>query len=434
MKLVISPSKKGAACAALIIIHNNEQSAHETAKILHQFCSYNLVLLNNSSWTDRLITLPNPGCYWSKKEEKYVPNLHDPNSFFTEDVAKKYVQGEGPKQIKRDLNNAASKESRSAVREYTQLQFFQTVMRASNNFALPVIGLHNNTISDTKEYIDQIKKNPETPNKLRGKEVDKTLGEKAEDTGWSQIEGIIKNDLGSTALEDMNKKGRTNIYRWCFHNDLLKCHIGLPEDPDKVIWVTNESDFEKMKNKKLNVVLETPEKKGADSESKNDLSTLFVILKRLINQEMNKEVAEGKGRMARIAMDIDKLSEEIAALNVNTLSFEGALSLLKMKSKVAQLVEKVMQVAQTSSEIGLIRAGRENEMNNLRFINIETPKNRIKGQTEDGLEANYNYIKESLQSVGLFCCGTNAADIAKNDGKMKEKVRDLKKKKKKKKK
>jgi len=44
-------------------------------------------------------------------------------------------------------------------------------------------------------------------------------------------------------------------------------------------------------------------------------------------------------------------------------------------------------------------------INRLRFINIETPADKIEHQTDDERVSNFQFIASVLQSLNLYCCG-----------------------------
>ena len=59
-------------------------------------------------------------------------------------------------------------------------------------------------------------------------------------------------DQGEDKLVGAHKQ--TNIFRWCVSDELYKCHIGDPDQPDIITWVTNPKEFDALSNKDLNVV------------------------------------------------------------------------------------------------------------------------------------------------------------------------------------
>ena len=76
----------------------------------------------------------------------------------------------------------------------------------------------------------------------------------------------------------MNRSRTTNIFRWCNLPEISRCHIGDPDHPDDVIWVTTIQDFDILRLQNVNVVLQEGLSVTRGSESENDLSTLFLRL------------------------------------------------------------------------------------------------------------------------------------------------------------
>jgi hypothetical protein len=48
----------------------------------------------------------------------------------------------------------------------------------------------------------------------------------------------LRNRLGRRGAI-MDRSGTTNIFRWCNLPEISRCHIGDPDRPDNVIWVTH---------------------------------------------------------------------------------------------------------------------------------------------------------------------------------------------------
>ena len=344
-KLEFTPARKGGTpCACLIVIHNDEQSARETAKTLHKQCFYNLALLN--SGTDkRRVKLPG--------ENGDV----DPNELFPSGIAQECLKD--PKACEKRLKDDTGATEGKAVRRFVQTQFFSTLKECSDSFKLPVVALHNNVISDTVKFIKKKKRGILDPKKL---ELD--VGDKKTKKGTTQLGAVLKqlekdglifkyseNDIqekllllerhiykvtaatlkrlkkakvpedvltglktikdrriggkdafrkavadaiGGSANEKKHRKlirrhalqmtllrkGNTNIFRWCVSTDLNRCHIGDPARPDHVIWATNVKDFNELSKTKVNVALQTDVPASQESESASDLSTLFVALEK----------------------------------------------------------------------------------------------------------------------------------------------------------
>jgi Domain of unknown function (DUF4157) len=81
-KLDLTPSKNGAPCACLMVVHNDERNARKTAGLMHANCSYNLALISPDT-SGRLIKIPGQ------------KGSIDPNSLFPREIAEKCINAEG---------------------------------------------------------------------------------------------------------------------------------------------------------------------------------------------------------------------------------------------------------------------------------------------------------------------------------------------------
>jgi hypothetical protein len=188
---------------------------------------------------------------------------------------------------------------------------------------------------------------------------------------------LIKKKFGEGVKKEIiETSGKTNIFRWCASKDLFKCHIGDPDHPDNTTWVTNEKDFEALRKKDINVVLQTETSKSAKSESEGDLSTLFLILRDLINVSL-----------AELVEKFDKMIETAPT------DFE----------KIIEIILKFF-----------VEAAASVSLEKLRYINIETPGKRLSQQTDEERIRNYEAILEVLKEIGLHCCGEDLAKSEKN--------------------
>jgi hypothetical protein len=140
--------------------------------------------------------------------------------------------------------------------------------------------------------------------------------------------------------------------------------------------VTNEKDFEALRKKDINVVLQTETSKSAKSESEGDLSTLFLILRDLINVSL-----------AELVEKFDKMIETAPT------DFE----------KIIEIILKFF-----------VEAAASVSLDKLRYINIETPGKRLSQQTDEERIRNYEAILEVLKEIGLHCCGEDLAKSEKN--------------------
>jgi hypothetical protein len=170
----------------------------------------------------------------------------------------------------------AGSTDKDEINQVVRTQFFLAIKDCSKAFSLPVVALHNNAIDDTAEYRADKKSKSEF-----NRDVDKSKKETGEDVVESLKKALAKR-FGKKAEKKMvETKGKTNIFRWCASADLSKCHIGDPDHPDNITWVTNANDFDTLSKKAINVALQTDTSKSVGSESEGDLSTLFLILRDL---------------------------------------------------------------------------------------------------------------------------------------------------------
>lgn len=241
----VHPSLLGGPCACLIFIHNDERNARRAAEDLYQNCRYNLAIIGPG----RSRTIPIRG----------GNGQIDPNELFPADIQAECTRNEA--------GCVAYEGSHDDLRAM-QIQFFLTIKACSNNFRLPTIALHNNSISDTRTFLRT----------TSAAERERLRGGFSRETG----EGIgSRQDLRSRLGRRrgiMSRSGTTNIFRWCNLPEISRCHIGDPDHPDDVIWVTNVQDFERLRQEDVNVVLQEGLGTTSGSESETDLSTLFLRL------------------------------------------------------------------------------------------------------------------------------------------------------------
>jgi hypothetical protein len=339
--LDVSYSVNGDPCACLVAIHADERGARVIARLLHANCSYNLALVMPDSG-NRPVDIPNVGSM-------------DPNELFPQDVVEECMTDE--EACKKRLVDDASSTDRAKTLKYAQTQFFLAVKDCSDSFTLPVIGLHDNRTDDTAPYLKLVAKKTINVDDLKGVDIDKTKPKKKgeADPAKKSMDNLRTKLKGSGGMLD--KKGSTNIFRWCALPDIGKCHVGDPQHPDNVVWVTNEEDFKKLAATSVNVALQTK----AGPESLTDLSTVFLHLKDLADRQM----------------------------------FEELLDLL-----TGDFIWKVL--------LGLDEPSIDPDK--LRFINIEGS-----GLSHDKLPVservrNYNAVVDVLKSLpGLYCCGDKPA-------------------------
>ena len=90
-----------------------------------------------------------------------------------------------------------------------------------------MIALHNNAVNDTAKYSGGHKGKDEF--KL---DVDKSKQGNGRRCcqGMEEILATRYGDQGEDKLVGAHKQ--TNIFRWCVSDELSKCHIGDPDQPD----------------------------------------------------------------------------------------------------------------------------------------------------------------------------------------------------------
>lgn len=393
--LDVKLSKNGDPCACIVFVHNEERNARRIAQMLHEHCSYNLAMVKPDN-KDRAAAVPKNGKL-------------DPNSLFPRPVVEQCLGDEaGCRKFIKD--NAKTKDAKT-IKKIVQMEFFLAIKKASNNFTLPVVALHNNSIGDTKSYRKQ--KDKKGVSDLP-KDIDKT-GEDGGKEAVDKLKNQLKEKFGDAAKKKLTETPRqTNIFRWCVHSDLSKCHIGDPHHPDNVIWVTNESDFKKLSQKNLNVVLQKEDDASASSESAGDFSTLFVILKSIISESLAKRLTE---ILVGINTDVQNIQDVILELGKlaefgDLLGVDIVKAVFKILDIILEMLRKILLLLGES----IVGAGR---LASLRYLNIETPKGGWSQQTHDERVGNFNYIMEVLGAVGLDCCDS-AADEKIKEGLKKE--------------
>lgn len=352
-RLAFRPSVNGPACACLVFIHNNERNARLTAELLHQHCRYNLVIAEPDTGQRRIQLPRNTGTV-------------DPNELFPPAVIEQCVDDPQPC---RDFvaNNSASTNPR-VIREVAERQFFLALFDGSNGFRLPLVALHNNTVDDTAAFRTAA---PNTAG-LRGR----TFGQAPDsDSGGTvrplqELQDWLTANLSARARSAMTgRRGTTNIFRWCLSPDIARCHVGDPDRPDTVVWVTNEADFLRLSAQPINVVLQSGG--SASGESATDLSTLFLTARDVINTRADERIQE----------------HMTASQGAGILGALGHLG-----EAVAAHVERASRLSQ------------------LRYINIETPGSPTRsGQSAAQLrEESFDSILATLSAAGLDCCSRDA--------------------------
>ena len=352
-RLDVRPSVNGPACACLVFIHNNERNARLTAELLHRHCRYNLVIAEPDNGQRRVRLPGNSGTV-------------DPNELFPPDVIEQCVDDPQPC---RDFvaQNSASTDAR-VIRQVVERQFFLAVFDGSNGFQLPLVALHNNAVDDTAAFRAAAPNTTGVRGRTFGQAPDGADGGTVRPL--QELQDWLKGNLSDAARRAMTgRAGTTNVFRWCLSPDVARCHLGDPDRPDTVVWVTNEADFRRLSAQPINVVLQSGA--SASGESATDLSTLFLTARDVINTRADERIQEHR-RAAQGA------------------GIWGALD--HLGEAVLTDVERTIRLAQ------------------LRYINIETPGSPTRtGQTAAQLrEASFDSILATLRAAGLDCCSSEA--------------------------
>ena len=235
----------GGPCACLVFIHNNEGNARRAAEQLHRGCRYNLAIIG-------------PG------RDRNVPVRGgngdiDPNELFPANVQEECTRDQAACEAYERTHNDL---------RAMQNQFFLTIKACTNNFTLPTIALHNNSISDTRTFLRSTSSSVRAG--LRG-DFARGIGE-----GIGSLQDL-RSRLGRTQ-GILSQSKTTNIFRWCNLPEISQCHIGDPDHPDNVVWVTNSQYYARLSQEAVNVVLQEGLDATSGSESETDLSTLFLRL------------------------------------------------------------------------------------------------------------------------------------------------------------
>jgi hypothetical protein len=342
-------------------MHNNERTARLTAELMHRHCRYNLVIVAPDTGQRRIRLPRNRGTV-------------DPNELFPRAVVEQCL--DDPQPCLDFIATHRGSTDPAAIRGSVERQFFLAVREATNRFRLPVVALHNNTVDDTARF-RAARSNTAA---VRGR----TFGQApaTEPAASSAVrplqelrDWLSANVDRATARTLTERRGTTNIFRWCLSPDVARCHIGDPDRPDTVVWVTNEADFRRLSTQSVNVVLQ--EGAASSGESETDLSSLFLTARDVIN-------AQAAERLERIREPAESESHDIRA----------ALERWRRRLRRA-----------------LIEGERSARLSELRYINIETPGAPTSpGQTPAQLrEESFSSILAALRAVGLDCCSQDPA-------------------------
>jgi hypothetical protein len=352
-RLDVRPSVNGPACACLVFIHNNERNARLTAELLHRHCRYNLVIAEPDTGQRRVRLPRNTGTV-------------DPNELFPPDVIEQCV--DDPQPCRDFVAQNSGSTSASVIRQVVERQFFLSVFDGSNGFRLPLVALHNNTVDDTAAFRAAAPNTAGVRGRTFGQAPDSDRGGTVRPL--QELQDWLGANLSAGARSAMTgRRGTTNIFRWCLSPDVARCHLGDPDHPDTVVWVTNEADFARLSAQPINVVLQSGA--SATGESATDLSTLFLTARNAINTRADERIQEHlrAAHGAGIWGALDHLGEAVRA-----------------------------------------DIERANRLSQLRYINIETPGSPTRsGQTAAQLrEESFDSILATLRAAGLDCCSGEA--------------------------
>ncbi len=378
-QLKFEPAVNKPPCACVVFLHNDERKARKTARLMHTNCRYNLAMVEDpAALKARGIQVPQHG-------------EQDPNSLFPAEVINACLDDD--KACQTFVTDKKSSTKGDEILGVTQRQYFLTIKECSNDFTIPVVGLHNNVLTDTASYRAKMGSKGVADLNV---DVDKRDKVKSDEI-LATIRKLILEKFGTSGeKQTLNTPRMTNIFRWCLSDDIEQCHVGDPEHPDNVVWVTNPADFDKLKTTKTNVVFESQKLKASTSESKGDLSTAFVI--------MGLRLADQLGQQALIAKDI--LAEKIINAVTDTLR-----ELLLVEPRPEDAAEKAKKdKALHDALTAIVQLG--DKFKNLRFANIET-EGKEWGQESERV-ANYRAIVSVLTALGIHCCdvaGKGDADV-----------------------
>ncbi len=395
-KLEFKPAKNAPPCACLVFIHNDESTARLMAQLLYDNCRYNLTIMTQHKLGVRRIPLGT--------------GTKDPNELFPRHIAEQCWHDDEPCQSFVDQHGG---ENKTALKEeFMQRQFFLQIKHCSNGFTLPIVGLHNNSIADTKRYRQDEPPTPASKTALKGGTFEKppaggaalSAGAKpfADLEKWllDNVKGVQKKSRKDPANPDLTVSTptpekeqhiltphKTNIFLWCTLPENSMCHIGDPERPDNVVWVTNRDDFDKLAKTNVNVALQT-------GDLDTDLSTLFVKL---------PKISEDFERFrTQLEADVPLQANAVATMYANLwplLKTEGLLS-PNLWSGLASALLPTLKLLNGWAKLSKARGVTLIKPKDLHFTNIETPE-----ETKPDLRVKaFQDVKATLATLGVDCC------------------------------
>ncbi len=385
---------------------------------MHKFCTYNLLLLNPNDG-ERDITLPGHDkqkCDLDPK--KKGDETCDPNALFPPDVVEECVNDEA--KCRQTLKDTRGSKKKAEILKFSQIRFFLDVKDCAKSFALPVVALHNNDIADTTRYL--AKKDAVGVSDLKG-DVDRSSKATGEDK-VKEIKDAVDKKFGTEEFDIvvdaktkktkkftlrkllMDTQGKTNIFRWCASPALAECHIGDPDNPDRVVWATNSKDFDTLSKQNINVALQSSLASAVGTDAETDLSTMFLVVQDRLLTKFDQIINQSPTLMAQDVFDAWKLFSELFFPSnphpldeQRTMMFDLMLTLFKMVLR-QHLFEEATKGKAEAAKIS--------------FLNIETPHNLPKKSDAEVKVANYEFIVEVMKAAGFHCCGKDPAAAEKS--------------------
>ncbi|WP_225886916.1 DUF4157 domain-containing protein [Nodosilinea nodulosa] len=392
-------STQGEPCACLIVIHNNERKARQTAQLMHQHCAYNLLLMEPDN-KDRELGLP---CIDSARSK----HPKDPNECFPPEIAEQCINDEAS--CEQFLKDSAGSKKAADIMKFMEISLFLSIKKCSKDFSLPVVALHNNDIEDTKRYLDKkdaadvgsLKQDVDKSKKETGEDKIKALKDEL-DRKFGKEEFKIGKQTFTIRKLLMDTPGKTNIFRWCASDALSKCHIGDPDNPDNVVWVTNSKDFDKLSKKDVNVALQSDASSAIGTDAETDLSTLFPTVQEKLGNKFDQTISNAEKGMVKDLEELVNILLNFIDTSSDQDSFDGLLV----------LVFDIVKLSLREQQIKAAQKGKA-ALQNIRYINIETPHNLPKKTSSEVAVQNYDVIAEVLKQLGLHCCGKDAPQAEK---------------------
>lgn len=402
--LDVRPAKNTPPCACLVFMHHDEPNARLMAQAMFEFCRYNLAIISPADGRD--MKLPGHG-------------IIDPNELYPRNVAEECWNDDKPCEDFLAANAGAT--TADVVLEHAQRRAFLDIKHCSNGFTLPIVALHNNTIGDTATTRAKLKEAGVKARlgEIQGKTFDDALqpgGTPPDKTTlpFLTLRDWLKENLKGVVEEKTPKKtkdtlkggpfqpSKTNIFLWCASEDISRCHIGDPERPDKVVWVTNKEDFEKLRTTTANVVLQT--RIDPRGKSQTDLSSLFVNLEQIIGGAMNIPLQQ-------LSQDVQADMAKFQVVYLEALALSGDISQLeRFGEKVAEAVRLRDLIVAKLTQYKTQSDARDKRLGDLRYVNIETPQSPYSGTDKDLRVQSFRDVVEVLDALGLNCCDKKAAE------------------------